>query len=136
MSHNNKKRLPSSPEEWMSHANSDLSLAKIGQGNKDVLPEQICFHTQQAVEKALKAVLLFSNIDFPFTHDLEELVSILKNEGILFPPSISDVGILTPYAVEARYPGYLEEISEDEVEETISLAEKVLKWASEFISKE
>ena len=31
------------------------------------------FHAQQAVEKAIKAVLTSSGIDYPFTHDLELL---------------------------------------------------------------
>ncbi len=60
-----KKRTPTTPEDWMIHALSDLKLAQLGKENEDVLHEQICFHTQQAVEKALKAVLLFCKIDFP-----------------------------------------------------------------------
>ncbi len=53
-----KKRFPASPEEWLVHAKSDLKLARLGKESKDVLPQQICFHTQQAVEKAFKAVFL------------------------------------------------------------------------------
>ena len=53
-----EKRLPASPEEWLYHALSDYKFAKLGKGGKDILPQQICFHAQQAVEKALKAVLL------------------------------------------------------------------------------
>lgn len=135
MKPHDKKRLPASPEEWMSHAISDLNLARLGQESDDILHEQICFHTQQAVEKALKAVLLFSKIDFPLTHDLDELVDILEHAGIPLPPDIMDVGILTPYAVEIRYPGYWEEITEQDVDEAIKLAKRVLTWASEYITK-
>ena len=56
-----KKRLPASPEEWLVHAKSDLKLARLGKESKDVLPQQICFHAQQAVEKAFKAVLLLGS---------------------------------------------------------------------------
>lgn len=53
-----RKRLPPNvPQIWLDHATSDLALVRLGLGSKDVLPEQICFHAQQAVEKALKAVL-------------------------------------------------------------------------------
>ena len=52
-----KKRLMVSPEEWLGHALSDLKLAKLGKEDPDILPEQICFHAQQAVEKTFKAVL-------------------------------------------------------------------------------
>lgn len=45
------------------------------------------------------------------------------------PKEMLDVGILTPYAVEARYPGYWEEITEHEVDDAIQLAEKIVTWA-------
>ena len=92
MSPQPKKRIPPSPEEWLTHARSDLKLAKIGL-NKDVLPEQICFHAQQTVEKALKAVLLFYKIDFPFTHDLEELLDTFETNKIPVPAYLLDIGI-------------------------------------------
>jgi HEPN domain-containing protein len=47
-----------------------------------------CFHAQQAVEKALKAVLTIKHIDFRRTHDLEELANLLADVDIAlrFPP--------------------------------------------------
>jgi len=130
-----RKRLPSSPQEWMAHALSDLNLARLGQEQEEILHEQICFHAQQAVEKALKAVLLFKKVDFPLTHDLDELLDIAEKAGITLPPDMMDVGLLTPYAVETRYPGYWEEITEQDVDDAIKLARKTLMWASESISK-
>jgi HEPN domain-containing protein len=130
-----RKRSPSSPEEWLIHAQSDLRLARLGQENNDVLPSQICFHAQQAVEKAFKAVLLFCKIDFPLTHDIQELLDIFDRASILLPYEFLDTGILTPYAVETRYPGYWGEISENDVIEAIELTEKVVKWAEEYILK-
>ncbi|MBI5018193.1 MAG: HEPN domain-containing protein [Deltaproteobacteria bacterium] len=41
------------PERWLEHARSDLALARLGAGS-DVLPEQLCFHAQQAVEEAIR----------------------------------------------------------------------------------
>ena len=78
------KRQPASPEEWLLHAVSDLNLANLGL-HGEVLPEQICFHAQQAAEKALKAVLIHRNVDFPFTHDLEELLDTLDETDIALP---------------------------------------------------
>lgn len=127
-----KGRIPASPDEWFLHAQSDLTLAKLGL-NQEVLPEQICFHAQQAVEKAVKSVLLFHKIDFPFTHDLEELLDTLENAEIPVPSELSDIGVLTPYAVETRYPGYWGEISENDVSEAFSFAEKAIKWAGKII---
>ena len=70
-----------------------------------MLPEQLCFHAQQAVEKALKAVLVSRGIDFPLTHDLENLLEILRESGAEVPEQLDEIGELTPYAVETRYPG-------------------------------
>jgi HEPN domain-containing protein len=130
-----RKRLLALPEEWLAYAESDLKLAKLGEENEDILEEQICFHAQQAVEKGLKAVLLFCKMDFPLTHDIEELLDILSEAKILLPQDIIDAGILTPYAIETRYPGYWGEISEQDVDEAINLAEKVLRWTKEYIAK-
>ena len=38
----------------------------------------MCFHAQQALEKALKAVLTIKHIDFRRTHDLEEWQQVLS----------------------------------------------------------
>ncbi|MEK6697886.1 MAG: HEPN domain-containing protein [Nitrospirota bacterium] len=129
-----KPRLPASPGDWLNHARSDLKLARLG-ASQDVLPEQICFHAQQAVEKALKAVLLFSGTDFPLTHDIEELLDTMDGVGIIIPNELKQIGALTPYAVESRYPGYWGEITRDDVAEALMLAEKTASWADEYIRK-
>jgi HEPN domain-containing protein len=135
MNPRDRKLLPVSPDEWMKHALSDLKFAKLGQKKKDILYQQICFHAQQAAEKALKAVLLYRKIDFPLTHDIEGLIDIFDKAGIPVPSDFQGAGVLTPYAVETRYPGNLDEMTEKEVKEAITLAEKIVKWAEENISK-
>ena len=46
------------------------------------------------------------------------------------PNDISDsVSMLTPYAVETRYPGYWEEVTEYDVNDAIETAANVLAWA-------
>ena len=107
---------------------SDLALAHLGRNSKDVLPEQICFHAQQAVEKALKAVLLRKSIRFPAIHDIEELVQIGRQEGVQFPDWAEDLASLTPYAVETRYPGHWEDFNETEVNEALAIAQKAVEW--------
>ena len=129
-----KRSTLGSPEEWLAHAESDLNLARLGKDRDDVLPEQVCFHTQQAAEKALKAVLLHRKIEFPLAHDIEALLEILTQSGLLAPPNVADAGALTPYAVEARYPGYEEEITPFQVDEAIRLAESVVAWATGMIT--
>jgi HEPN domain-containing protein len=101
-----------------------------------VLPEQLCFHAQQAVEKAFKAILLHRQVDFPFTHDLTELRDTMDAAGIDVPPAFADADALTPYAVETRFPGLWGEISETDVSEALRLAEEVVRWAEEAVGSQ
>jgi HEPN domain-containing protein len=61
------------------------------------------FHTQQAVEKSLKAVLAFRGVEFPFTHDLDGLVRLCEKNDIKVPEELADVDDLSPFAVRLRY---------------------------------
>ena len=40
-------------------------------------PRQVCWHAHQTVEKALKVALIFLQIDFQRTHDLNVLQDLL-----------------------------------------------------------
>jgi HEPN domain-containing protein len=65
--------------------------------------EDLCFDAQQAAEKAIKAVLVFRRVRFPYVHDLDTLLTALSKAGEAVPESIWSVRKLTPFAVEARY---------------------------------
>jgi HEPN domain-containing protein len=61
------------------------------------------FHTQQAVEKSLKAVLAVRGVEFPYTHDLDGLLELCQKNSIDVPKELSDVDRLSPYGVQLRY---------------------------------
>jgi HEPN domain-containing protein len=63
----------------------------------------IGFHAQQAIEKAIKAVLAFQGVEFPYSHDLNGLLGLCKNNGIDVPEDLSEVGRLSVFAVRLRY---------------------------------
>lgn len=113
-------------QRWMAYAKSDLDLARVD-APKTVLPEALCFHAQQAVEKALKALLLYCSIPIPRTHSIAFLLDLLQNE-IVVPNYIQDAVILTDYAVETRYPGIYEPVTDEEYQEAIHLAEAIVSW--------
>jgi len=133
MSADRPPKAPGSPEEWLESGESDLRLARLASRDSGVRPEQSCFHAQQAAEKALKAVLRFRRIDFPLTHDIEELLRLVEEGGPSMPDVVRQAGFLTPYAVEARYPGHWAVISGTEVAEALSAAEQVVEWAKQVI---
>ena len=62
------------------------------------------YHTQQAVEKTLKAFLIWNNIPFRKTHSIEEIgEQCLDIDSTL--KDLIDQGVpLTEYALEFRYP--------------------------------
>lgn len=42
------------------------------------LCETLCFHAQQASEKAVKAVLIDRGVQFPYTHNMARLITIVR----------------------------------------------------------
>ncbi len=129
------KKMPGSPQEWLNHAKSDLRLAHLAAMDELVRREQACFHAQQAAEKAIKAALVWAGIEFPLTHDIEELLEIVDSSGITAPKEVQGAGLLTPYAVEFRYPGSWIEISETDLQEALQTAEQVVAWAATVLMK-
>lgn len=67
-------------------------------------PDEVMgFHAQQAIEKMLKAVLSLAEIRYRRTHDLVELIDLVRERRIPFPPELDDIRRLTPFAAEFRY---------------------------------
>jgi HEPN domain-containing protein len=64
------------------------------------------------------------------THDITELLDLLEDSGITIPEDLLVTDVLTPYAVETRYPGCLTPIQETEVDVALQLAEKVAYYPS------
>jgi len=64
MNQKNYKRVPGSPAEWLSHAESDLKIGRLAANEPQIFPGQICFHAQQAAEKSIKAAMLFRGLNF------------------------------------------------------------------------
>jgi HEPN domain-containing protein len=119
---------PGSPQEWLARAKGDLALAGTA------LPpggfyEDLCFHAQQAAEKALKATYLGRGWTFPYVHDLEKLLTGLRENGLTPPPGVGQAVLLTGYAFETRYPGPGEPVTEEEYSRALDLARTVVRWA-------
>ena len=117
-----------SPQDWLARAKGNLALAGAP------LPagcfyEDLCFHAQQAAEKALKAIYQHRAWKFRYVHDLEELLAGLRKGGLTPPPKVDQAKQLTGFAFEARYPGPGEPIGEDEYKRALESAKAVVGWA-------
>jgi HEPN domain-containing protein len=111
--------------EWVMLALADFANAdNIFRLELDPTYTTICFHAQQCVEKFIKAALVFHDIDFPKTHDITELIELLK-PSLNLKRTIPNAGQLTQFAVTTRYPGSWGEITREEVEAALRTADKI-----------
>lgn len=87
---------------WILKADSDLLTAKrlLAAGGPY---DTACFHTQQAAEKYLKALLASAGATIPRTHNLEDIHELCR--AALPGWEVTDIELseLTPFAVELRY---------------------------------
>ena len=103
-------REPLSPEElrrraaaaWLADAHAELANARSLAAHPDegTAPFASAFHAQQAVEKGIKALLVWHGVDFPPRHDLGLLLDLVPVGA-----TVKDLNVrgLSVYAVEQRY---------------------------------
>jgi HEPN domain-containing protein len=125
---------PEDPREWLNRAKSNLLLARAQRVG--IYLEDLCFNTQQAVEKAIKALLIQRAIPFPYVHDIAQLLTLLEQTGVELPSSVKSAERLTRFAVFTRYPGIASPIRPEEFTEAVSIAEEVIQWAERLLLSE
>lgn len=121
--------------EWQNRAYSNLCLCQKGRFSNEIYFEDLCFNAQQSVEKSLKSVLIFHDIEIPKTHNLSVLLNLLIKKSIEIPESIREAAFLNEYAVESRYPGDYYPADNEDYIEACKIANNVFLWAKE-ITKE
>jgi HEPN domain-containing protein len=89
------------------------------------------FHAQQAVEKAIKAILVLAGVSLPRIHDLERLLELASDAGWPAPPDLADAAWLTPWGVQYRYDEVLEPLDQ---EAALALADAALRWAVDALT--
>jgi HEPN domain-containing protein len=111
--------------QWISKADEDLGLAKHILTVDAPFLGALVFHAQQAVEKYLKALLVSKEIDFPKTHNIATLLELVAGCDPTLAESLHETVALTQYGVEGRYPGDLPEVTDEEAQTAVALAERV-----------
>lgn len=130
---NRKRYPPDDPREWLNRAHSNLAKARIGFQTDVVYLEDLCFDAQQAAEKAIKAVLIARQVEFPYVHDLAGLLEFVERSGQGVPSRVREAARITRYAVTTRYPGVLDTVTEHDYEEAMAIATAVVRWAEDLI---
>lgn len=91
--------------EWVQKAESDYRLAVQTATGRGRFHDQICFLCQQSAEKYLKALLMQLSHAIPRTHNLDDLLGLLKPYHRPLRSLRRGLIYLSDFAVEFRYPG-------------------------------
>lgn len=112
--------------QWLAHADEDVQLASYGLRMPGKAPpfRLIAYHAQQCAEKCLKAFLVCCGVDFPYTHNISVLLELCRKHAD-WPDALRDAEELTAYSITARYPGESEEVSGEEAQRAIEIAQQV-----------
>lgn len=110
---------------WLSDARTDLDIASEMTVARDPLRAgRACFFAQQAAEKALKAVLIFLQIQYPFTHDLDEIRETIPPDWPL-REEFSELVWLSAWAIRGRYVGTWEQATPEDAAEAVQQASAI-----------
>lgn len=124
-------------KEWIRQADDELKTAQYlfdGGFYKDT-----CFHSQQAIEKALKALLLSKGWELEKTHSIERLSALLGEYKVNIDISDEDI-IFIDSIYRGRYPAEvgllpLGEPTKSDAQRAVSIAEQVIKKVKAKLSK-
>lgn len=121
---------------WLEKANQDFLASSWLLKSPQSLYGAVGFHSQQAGEKALKAYLTWQEEPFGKIHSLVALVAMCLKFSDEFESLRAAAATLTPYAVTARYPGDLPDISYQEAQEAYSFASQILEFIKSRLPEE
>jgi HEPN domain-containing protein len=115
---------------FLGKAASDLAAARLLAGDADQDDDVVGFHAQQAVEKALKAVVAVRSLEIPRSHDLGLMILLLDSAEHALPVDIREADWLNPWAVTLRYdhPG-----TTLDRRPAVEVADTSLGWARERV---
>lgn len=117
---------------WIYRVREDISvMEKLASAGIEFYTSTICFHAQQAVEKYLKSFLIYHDIDFPRTHDVDFLLlECLKIDKDNFQ---FDFKSLTEFGVSIRYPDDFYVPGVNEAREYLNIAQEVKKTVEKLL---
>ncbi len=116
-------------ERWFVFARDDLRMAELAL-EEDIL-NQVCFHSQQCIEKTIKGWLEQHGMTPPRTHRMADLLPLLPHElmGELAAPLL----LMDRFYIPTRYPDALPGMlpggapTDDDAREALDLAQRALQ---------
>ena len=115
---------------WLEFAHRDLEAAKLLVGNEYV-SNAVVFHSQQCVEKCLKAMLEESGVPVPHIHSVIRLSALLEEEAnISIALNADELDLVDAVYIDTRYPAGVGLLasgfpSEEDARTLLHIAEKL-----------
>ncbi len=118
---------------WLTKAKHDLLAAKKLSSDKEIYGDIAIYHCQQSAEKAIKGFLILHNQDFPRTHDIRLLTQLAIKINPDFEIYQETSEVLTPYAIEFRYPSDVMDPTTEELRDALNMAEEFFNFVTSLI---
>ncbi len=119
--------------QWIEKANHDLGAAQLVFQHLPDYFDTIAFHCQQSVEKYLKALLVFHNIEFQRSHNLIYLLDLLSTKMGIIEPQYDKAILLNGFSVQIRYPDKTIYLTSAELETAIQISQYFRDFAIQQI---
>lgn len=133
-----KNNLSKVVQAWINKAEDDISFAKKAFEDTEYY-DHICYLSQQAVEKYLKAFLVKSKGSIEKKekiHDLPKLADWCKKFGLNLTKYYTQLRTLTGVYMPAKYPdAAFGRFVKKDAEESLEAAEEIIKVIKEELSK-
>jgi len=123
-------------KEWVDKADHDLGSAKLIFLHIPNYFDTIAFHCQQAVEKYIKAILVFYEIDFQRSHNLIYLLDLLSKKLEISEDRYDKAILLNGFSVQIRYPDKTIFLSNEELATAIAITQDFRAFAVGLIGIE
>lgn len=112
--------------KWLRQAEEDLKTAEACAKAERL--DASAFYSQQAAEKALKAIQIQKLNRFEKTHDLLTLADSVKAPAGIIECCVK----LNSYYTITRYPDVGEPIAKETIKDLLDKARKVVEWAKQI----
>jgi uncharacterized protein len=125
--------IPESFREWIEMAERDLHLCRLLAASGADLWAHVCYSSQQAVEKYMKALLISRRVRPARTHNLLELLAALRLAGCELTGVDADCALLNRDEVDPRYPG--PDLDEQDGRAALAAAERIAAAMTEHLPR-
>ena len=124
-------------DHWLARAEDDLRFAEVGL--REQFFAQVCFLSQQCIEKCLKGALVALDRSYPKSHNLRALRKLVPE--LALDPWRMAIDIIDGYYVPLRYPDALPGMkssgppNESEAKEALTTAQEIFSLTATFLKE-